>query len=63
MALEFLQACGQTDRRTELALLTDGVAHVADLLPAADRFTDSGVTSFSQLLFDVSRDQVVVGAR
>ncbi|XP_069679507.1 semaphorin 5c [Periplaneta americana] len=34
-----------------------------DLLPTADRFTDSSVTSFSQLLFDVSRDQVIVGAR
>jgi hypothetical protein len=36
---------------------------LADLLPTADRFTDAGVTSFGQLLFDVSREQLVVGAR
>lgn len=34
-----------------------------DLLPTSDRFTDGNVTSFSQLLFDVSRSQVIVGAR
>lgn len=34
-----------------------------DLQPAADLFVDDGVSSFSQLLFDVSRDQVIVGAR
>jgi hypothetical protein len=43
--------------------MSDGVVFVTDLLPTADRFTDPGVSSFSQLLFDVSRDQVVVGAR
>jgi hypothetical protein len=46
-----------------MASVSDGVMLLADLLPAADHFTDPGVTSFSQLLFDVSRDQVVVGAR
>ncbi|XP_037041378.1 semaphorin-5A [Bradysia coprophila] len=34
-----------------------------DLIPSSDRFTDGNVTSFSRLLFDVSRDQVIVGAR
>lgn len=34
-----------------------------DLLPTSDRFTDVNVTSFSRLLFDVARDQVIVGAR
>lgn len=34
-----------------------------DLLPTSDRFTDGNVTSFSRLLFDVARDQVIVGAR
>lgn len=34
-----------------------------DLLPTSDRFTDANVTSFSRLLFDVARDQVIVGAR
>lgn len=34
-----------------------------DLLPSSDRFTDGNVTSFSRLLFDVARDQVIVGAR
>ncbi|KXJ82662.1 hypothetical protein RP20_CCG012335 [Aedes albopictus] len=32
------------------------------LLPTSDRFTDANVTSFSRLLFDVARDQVIVGA-
>jgi hypothetical protein len=36
---------------------------VTDLLSTADRFTDTGVSAFSELLFDVSRDQVIVGAR
>ncbi|XP_026679281.1 semaphorin-5B [Diaphorina citri] len=34
-----------------------------DLMMTADQFRDPNVTSFSQLLFDVARDQVVVGAR
>uniref|UniRef100_A0A6B2EKI6 Putative semaphorin n=1 Tax=Phlebotomus kandelakii TaxID=1109342 RepID=A0A6B2EKI6_9DIPT len=34
-----------------------------DLLPTSSRFTDGNVTSFSRLLFDVARDQVIVGAR
>jgi chondroitin sulfate proteoglycan 4 len=34
-----------------------------DLLPSSDRFTDVNVTTFSRLLFDVSREQVIVGAR
>ncbi|XP_066996940.2 semaphorin 5c [Anabrus simplex] len=34
-----------------------------DLLSTAKQFTDPSVTSFSQLLFDVARNQVVVGAR
>ncbi|GAB0098485.1 integral component of membrane [Sergentomyia squamirostris] len=33
-----------------------------DLLPTSSRFTDGNVTSFSRLLFDVARDQVIVGA-
>ena len=37
--------------------------YVTDLQPTADLFVDPGVSSFSQLLFDVSRDQVIVGAR
>jgi hypothetical protein len=39
------------------------VCFLTDLLPTADRFTDAGVTTFEQLQFDVSREQVVVGAR
>jgi hypothetical protein len=39
------------------------VCFLTDLLLTADRFTDPGVTTFSQLLFDVTREQVVVGAR
>lgn len=35
----------------------------ADLLPSSDRFVDGDVTMFSRLLFDVARDQVIVGAR
>ncbi|KAJ6636764.1 hypothetical protein Bhyg_15359, partial [Pseudolycoriella hygida] len=33
-----------------------------DLIPSSDRFSDGNVTSFSRLLFDVSRDQMIVGA-
>ncbi|XP_063708131.1 semaphorin-5A [Culicoides brevitarsis] len=34
-----------------------------DLLPTSDRFTDGNVTSFSRLLFDVAREQIIIGAR
>lgn len=34
-----------------------------DLLPSSERFTDANVTSFSRILFDVSRNQMIVGAR
>jgi hypothetical protein len=36
---------------------------IPDLMPSTNRFTDGDVTSFSRLLFDVARDQVIVGAR
>lgn len=32
-------------------------------MSTADTFSDDGVTSYSQLLFDIARKQVVVGAR
>lgn len=32
-------------------------------MSTADAFSDDGVTSYSQLLFDIARKQVVVGAR
>lgn len=35
----------------------------ADVMSTADTFTDDGVSSYSQLLFDIARKQVVVGAR
>jgi len=35
----------------------------ADVMSTADTFSDDGVTSYSQLLFDIARKQVVVGAR
>lgn len=34
-----------------------------DLLPSSERFIDVNVTSFSRILFDVSRNQMIVGAR
>lgn len=40
------------------------VNSVADLLASnTDMFEDNSTKSFSQLLFDVARDQVIVGAR
>lgn len=36
---------------------------ITDLLPTSDRFTDGNVTSFSRLLFDVAREQIIIGAR
>jgi len=36
---------------------------VSDLMQNSVSFADPGVSTFSQLLFDVSRDQVIVGAR
>lgn len=35
----------------------------SDLQQTSKRFDDGNVTSFSQLLFDVSRNQMIVGAR
>ncbi|KAG8249722.1 hypothetical protein J6590_015224 [Homalodisca vitripennis] len=34
-----------------------------DIMSTASVFSEPGVTAYSQLLFDVGRDQVVVGAR
>lgn len=36
---------------------------VPDLMAKADVFTDKTSASFSELLFDIGREQVVVGAR
>ncbi|KAI5746233.1 hypothetical protein M8J77_001330 [Diaphorina citri] len=41
---------------------SDTCDECCDLMMTADQFRDPNVTSFSQLLFDVARDQVVVGA-
>lgn len=38
-------------------------AFFADVMSTADTFSDDGVTSYSQLLFDIARKQMVVGAR
>jgi hypothetical protein len=32
-------------------------------MTTASTFSEPGVTAYSQLLFDVGRDQVIVGAR
>lgn len=34
-----------------------------DISTVSDKFTDENVTFFSRLLFDIARDQVIVGAR
>jgi len=46
----------------ELTLLTRIFFHVTDLA-YTNMFRQEGVTTYSQLLFDVARQQVVVGAR
>lgn len=53
----------EVDRILARVLILSVCLSVTDLLPTADRFTDAGVSAFDQLLFDVLRDQVVVGAR
>lgn len=50
---------------TSLPFCVPDSRHISyeDLMSTADSFSDPGVTSYSQLLFDVAREQVIVGAR
>lgn len=41
----------------------DYILMVSDLAERSSLFQEEGVTTYSQLLFDVSRQQIVVGAR
>ncbi|KAK0169144.1 hypothetical protein PV327_002890 [Microctonus hyperodae] len=52
-------------RTLMMTIATGDFRHISyeDLVEKSSLFHDDGVTTYSQLLFDVARQQVVVGAR
>ncbi|XP_037905898.1 semaphorin-5B [Hermetia illucens] len=54
----------RADNNREISL-EDDFRYISfeDISTVSDKFTDENVTFFSRLLFDIARDQVIVGAR